>query len=112
MSDKTKGFIDPTKALGRGMGGEGEGEVWVEREKVWVGLRWMGGFKEWVDGWVEGEGERDGWIGGWRNAWIGGRREKVRDEEYEREGEGMGGWVRAGMSSCGDKEYEFVQVKK
>jgi hypothetical protein len=30
--------------------------------------------------------------------------EKVRDEKYEREGRGM--------SSCGDEEYEFVQVKK
>jgi hypothetical protein len=43
---KTKGFIyiDPkdSKRVGGGMGG-------------WVGLGngWMGGFKEWVDGWAE-----------------------------------------------------------
>ncbi len=51
----------------------------------------------------------EGWVDGWDES------EKVRDEKYEREGrgmsscgderegEGMGGWVRAGMrsmSSC------------
>ena len=29
----------------------------------WAGLRngWMGGFKEWVDGWAEGEGKGGVW---------------------------------------------------
>jgi hypothetical protein len=30
----------------------------------WVGLRdgWMGGFKEWVDGWAEREGKGGVWV--------------------------------------------------
>jgi hypothetical protein len=39
----------------------------------WVGLRdgGMGGFKEWVDGWMAG------WVG-LRNGWMGGFKEWVR----------------------------------
>ena len=33
----------------------------------------MGGFKEWVDGWIGRQG-----MGGRRDGWIGGQREKVR----------------------------------
>jgi hypothetical protein len=63
----------------------------------------MGGFKEWVGGWLEG------WVGGGMGGWVGGR---------------MGGWVglRVGFININDmynndvgkgsvRVYEAYEVK-
>jgi hypothetical protein len=55
----------------------------------------MGGFKEWADGWAEGEGGlaglRNGRMGGWVDGWMGGFKEWwMGGFKFVRGGEGEG----------------------